>query len=270
LKKVLFTDLDGTLLDLYSYSCEQVRDSVNKLQEADISIVFCSSKTWAEQAYYLDELELKEPAIVENGSGIFFPEKSALASLISTKTIRLHDRQVLPLGQTYGKVLKALQEASAQHYPNLKFYANQSVEEISAITKLDFEGAQKARSRDFSETIFNADAASVDYARFKNAVESTGFQCIPGSKYITITDNRSDKGRAVKSLLRLYKRRYGKVISYGAGDSLNDLPMLKVVDFPYLVQKPDKSWVDCKVNKISKVNGIGPLGWNMLAKEILI
>jgi predicted mannosyl-3-phosphoglycerate phosphatase (HAD superfamily) len=49
LKKVLFTDLDGTLLDLSSYSSKVVQSAVSRLKDADISIVFCSSKTFAEQ-----------------------------------------------------------------------------------------------------------------------------------------------------------------------------------------------------------------------------
>jgi predicted mannosyl-3-phosphoglycerate phosphatase (HAD superfamily) len=152
----------------------------------------------------------------------------------------------------------------------LKYYANLSVAEISEITKLEPESSQKAKTRDFSETIFNADITSDEYAQFERAVNSKGFQCIPGSKYITISGKDTDKGRAVRILINIFKQKYGEVISFGAGDSLNDLPMLNVVDFPYLVQKPDKSWADIHLNKLTKVAAIGPEGWNIMAEEILV
>lgn len=265
-KKLLFTDLDGTLLDLQTYSCEQVGASVSQLKDAGISIVFCSSKTWEEQEHYLNELKLDEPVIVENGSGIIFPKRDEFFHFWDTEA---HGRYAKVLGKAYDEILKAVKDTSDKYYPGLKYYAISSLEEISEITKLDLEAARKAKSRDFSETIFNADLDSIEYLHFENALNSIGFQCIPGSKYVTITGHDSDKGNAVEYLIGLYKQQFEKVVSYGAGDSLNDLSMLEVVDFPYLVQKPDRSWVDCPLSKITKVQGIGPAGWNMLAKEVL-
>lgn len=267
MKKLLFTDLDGTLLDLETYSCELVRESVQKLKHTGVSIIFCSSKTWAEQEYYLRELELDGPAIVENGSGIILPGNSDL-NIQNKKSI--HEHQVVALGKSSDEVLSVLGEVANLHYPELKYYANQSVEEIAKITRLPFEAAAKAQKRDFSETLFNADPHSNAYRKFEKALKIHGFQCIPGSKYITITSSESDKGQAVKILIDAFKRKYGEVISYGAGDSLNDLAMLKIVDFPYLVQKPDTSWADIHLNKMTKVGAVGPAGWNMMAKEILI
>jgi hypothetical protein len=45
--------------------------------------------------------------------------------------------------------------------------------------------------------------------------------------------------------------------------------MLEVVDFPYLVQKPDKSWTNVHLNKLTKIAAVGPEGWNMIAQEVL-
>lgn len=267
MKKLLFTDLDGTLLDLETYSCELVKGSVQRLKSAGVSIIFCSSKTWAEQEYYLKELELDGPAIVENGSGIILPNNSNL-SIRNKKPMLEH--QVVALGKSSDEVLSVLREAANQYYPELKYYANQSDEEIAQITRLPLDAATKAKKRDFSETLFNANPHGDAYRQFEKALHIHGLQCIPGSKYITITSSESDKGQAVKILIDAYKRKYGDVISYGAGDSLNDLAMLKVVDFPYLVQKTDRSWTAMHLNKMTKVGAVGPEGWIIMAKEIMI
>ena len=39
-KIVIFTDLDGTLLDYYTYSCEIVMPLVARLRRASVAIVF--------------------------------------------------------------------------------------------------------------------------------------------------------------------------------------------------------------------------------------
>ena len=44
MKKIVFTDLDGTLLDLKSYSYARSREAVEFLQNREIPLVFCSSK----------------------------------------------------------------------------------------------------------------------------------------------------------------------------------------------------------------------------------
>ena len=41
MRKVLLSDLDGTLLDLKSYSFAQSEASVNELKEEGVPIVFC-------------------------------------------------------------------------------------------------------------------------------------------------------------------------------------------------------------------------------------
>lgn len=267
MKKLLFTDLDGTLLDLETYSPELVRASVKNLKAAGVSIIFCSSKTWAEQEHYLKELELDEPVIVENGSGIFLPQNSNL-SIKNRKPI--NDKHIIALGKSYDEILSAVRESANRYYPTLKYYDNLSIAEISRITGLPSEAAQKAKMRNYSETIFNADPQSDAYTKFENALKSHGLQCISGSKYITITSVESDKGRAVKILIDAYQHKYGKVTSYGAGDSLNDFAMLEVVDFPYLVQKPDSSWADINLNRLTKVSKVGPTGWKIIAREILM
>jgi hypothetical protein len=45
--------------------------------------------------------------------------------------------------------------------------------------------------------------------------------------------------------------------------------MLKFVDFPMLVQRPDGTWHDLKVDGLNKLNGIGPDGWILGFNKII-
>ena len=70
---VVFTDLDGTLLDSETYSYEKSLAMINRLKESGTPLIFCSAKTRVEQEVYRSELGLFHPFIVENGSAIFTP-----------------------------------------------------------------------------------------------------------------------------------------------------------------------------------------------------
>ena len=79
----------------------------------------------------------------------------------------------------------------------------------------------------------------------------------------------ADKGRAVNVLSSLYKAEYNDVITYGLGDSRNDEAMLAAVDYPYLVQRPDRSWINLDMVQAKGLTGVGPEGFTQLVERIL-
>jgi mannosyl-3-phosphoglycerate phosphatase len=90
-----------------------------------------------------------------------------------------------------------------------------------------------------------------------------------GSRYYHLT-GANDKGKAVKLLTDLYKQEHGKIVTIGLGDSLNDLPMLQVVDYPVLVQKPGGRYEESiRLSGLLKVLGIGPEGWRTAVLKLL-
>ena len=71
---VVFTDLDGTLLDHGTYSFEPARPGLEALLEAGIPLVFCTSKTRLETERWRRALANVHPFIVENGGAVYVPE----------------------------------------------------------------------------------------------------------------------------------------------------------------------------------------------------
>ena len=52
MKQVLFTDLDGTLLDLFDYSYDAALPALEFLKKRKIPVIVCTAKTLAENEYY--------------------------------------------------------------------------------------------------------------------------------------------------------------------------------------------------------------------------
>ena len=71
-KKIfIFTDLDGSLLHRDTFDFDIIKDFIIECHKSRIVIVPNSSKTKKEIEVFLDELGLKLPFIVENGSAIY-------------------------------------------------------------------------------------------------------------------------------------------------------------------------------------------------------
>jgi len=79
----------------------------------------------------------------------------------------------------------------------------------------------------------------------------------------------NDKGRAAVILSELFRRKLGEFRTIGLGDSVNDLPLLAVVDIPVLVQKPEGWWEEVDLPMLRRAEGIGPVGWRKAVEELI-
>ena len=70
---LIFSDLDGTLLDHYSYQSTAAQPTLKQLHDAKIPVILNTSKTLAELNIIRAELELETPFIIENGAAIYIP-----------------------------------------------------------------------------------------------------------------------------------------------------------------------------------------------------
>ncbi|MEE8044743.1 MAG: HAD-IIB family hydrolase, partial [Thermodesulfobacteriota bacterium] len=70
-KYIVFTDLDGTLLDHRNYSFLQAIPALDLLKEKNIPLIICTSKTKSEIEHYRTTLQNNFPFISENGGAIY-------------------------------------------------------------------------------------------------------------------------------------------------------------------------------------------------------
>ncbi|OIP44492.1 MAG: hypothetical protein COZ12_07165 [Deltaproteobacteria bacterium CG_4_10_14_3_um_filter_60_8] len=70
---LIFTDLDGSLLNHADYSFEAARPVLARIGARAIPLVFVTSETRGEVEIIQQEMGIAEPFVVENGGGIYFP-----------------------------------------------------------------------------------------------------------------------------------------------------------------------------------------------------
>jgi mannosyl-3-phosphoglycerate synthase len=263
--KVLFTDLDGTLLHPVSYSYTAALDSVRMLQEERIPIIFCSAKTMGEQQVYRKELDIKAPFIVENGAAIFIPKDYFRFPFSFSRII--DDYFVVELGIPYEEVREKMKSLCGKCEAQISGFGDLSIEEVAKVTGLNLLMAELAKKREYSETlIIEGNKKQVKAAL--DTIEQSELSYTFGGKFYEVYQG-GDKGKAVKILIELFKLNFGNISTIGLGDSLNDIEMLAAVDLPILVQGQGNRWSRVKVKNLKRVKGVGPKGWSQAASELI-
>jgi mannosyl-3-phosphoglycerate phosphatase len=140
-----------------------------------------------------------------------------------------------------------------------------TAEEIAALTGLGLAEAALAREREFGEPfVFEQ---GVDERLLKAAAER-GLRWTRGRLYHLMGEH--DKGKAIRLLKQWYEREHGTLTTIGLGDGLNDLPLLKEVDHPVLVQKEDGRYEPgVEIPGLIRAQGVGPAGWNRAILDLL-
>jgi len=266
---VVFTDLDGTLLDAATYSAEAAVEALAVLRRRGIPLVLVSSKTRAEIEPIRRRLALSTPFIVENGGAVFVPDGCFEAAL--PQAARRGGYQVIELGRPYGELRRALGELARATGEPLRGFGEMSVEEVVARTGLPRDEAAQAKQREYDEA-FVFEGGPDRWDALCRQAETRGLRCTRGGRFHHLMGPH-DKGQACRLLLDCYRRQRGggqAIKAIALGDSLNDLPMLEAADLPVLVQRPDGSYdPDVRLPRLRYAPGVGPLGWNQAVLSLL-
>ncbi len=259
--KVVFSDIDGTLIDTFTHEYGQSIEILRKLKEASIPVVLCSSKTRAEQEAIRKDLNLEdEPFIVENGGAIiipkgYFKEFSFVDGLI-----------IIELGGQASEIQRTLNEIRKDGIV-FKGVSDVSIDQLAEIVGMTHDEASRMSMRRYGETILEINIS--DKNKFENTLREKGLTVVHGGRYFDVTFG-NDKGKAVKILSDLYRKKMGdETVFVGVGDSPNDVPMLKSVDLPIIVQMYNGVWTELDIPEVIRVNGIGPSGWENVFVKIM-
>ena len=261
---LLFTDLDGTLLNHDNYAYEGAKPALKRIEAEKIPLIIVTSKTRQEVKALQKELGLEEPFIVENGGGIFFPQNYSNFKIGDYK--RKNDDCVVQLGRSYDDIRRFFLEVKAQF--GIKGFGDMDVQQIINLTGLPRHQAQLAQQRDFTEPFIIEKESKIDALEALALKE--GMKITRGGRFYHLIGIGQDKGKAVEVLIEVFKNNLNNnIVTVGLGDSQNDIPMLQQVDIPVLIPKLDGEYEDVDLSNMIRAKYPGSIGWNETVIGIL-
>lgn len=244
---LVFSDLDGTLLDHASYAWAPAAQALDLLRGMGCGVVLATSKTAAEVVQLREDIGFSDwPSIVENGGGLLLPgdppdETDPTYQLLRA---RLND---LPTG--------------------FVGFADMSVSEICARTGLPEEGARHAKMRRFSEPgVWTGSEAEFD--AFSRAAKSLGLFIQQGGRFLSLSFGGTKADR-MDELIEMY----APDLTIALGDAPNDVRMLERADYGVIVANPAATPIARLpgegAGRIRQSIHTGPKGWSESVLEIL-
>ncbi|MCH8498497.1 MAG: HAD-IIB family hydrolase [Marinobacter sp.] len=248
---LLFTDLDGTLLDHHSYQWQAAEPALRALERAGVPVIFTTSKTAAELAPLQQAIGNQHPCIAENGALVVIPPHYFHSA----------EQQVHYLGeprQTLLAILARLRDKGFQ----FQMFSDLSVQALSELTGLDSTSAGLALQRQATEPLlWQMGEAQLEHFRHELAAE--GLTLLAGGRFLHVMGH-FDKGEAMAWLVNAYRQYWGPgtLKTIALGDGPNDAGMLMAADYPVLI--PGARSAECVIDhsRLRHAPAPGPKGWN--------
>lgn len=256
-KLVIFTDLDGCLLNKSDYDWSAAKPVLQQLQRLNIPVVLNSSKTPAEMAELASEFQLAGlPFISENGGVIEWNDLAEAGQ---------ESRQIL--GAPRSQILQLLR----QHKADFRFrsFFDLGIDGIMQATDLNRAKATLASDRQSTEPLLWEDS-DVALADFKSVVEAAGLTLTRGGRFWHVTGQNS-KGAAMRVVAQRFAKEDDDAnwITAGIGDSPIDQSMLNAADYPIGI--PATGSLNVQINETRGIVATdeGSTGWAKAVTELL-
>ncbi|MEL6522327.1 MAG: HAD-IIB family hydrolase [Pseudomonadota bacterium] len=247
---LVFTDLDGTLLDHETYSWDAAHPALAQLAEIGAKVVLASSKTAAEIAPLRAAMGLGEtPAIVENGAGL------------------LRDGRNGPIADDYARLTGVLDQLES-HFPGgFQGFHQWTAQEIANQTGLTLEAASLAADRQFSIP-GRWCGAEEDLQSFLQALAAEGVDARQGGRFLTLSFGATKADRMAE-----ISAAFGDPPTLALGDAPNDIEMLETANHGAIIANPaHKPLPELKgetEGRIRRSTLPGPAGWNEMVDLIV-
>ena len=270
-RHVVFTALEGTLLNSGSQLSDSAADAIGELSRRHVPLVLASRGTRAQIEPLRTKIEHSHPFITESGGGLFLPD--GYFSLRLEGAVRAARYFCIPFAQPYADATAALQEIAAAANASVVGYGQMSPREVARNTGEPLREAERACQREFSERFFFAGETEAATRRFEELARKRKWQVTPGDPFWELRSG-NDEANAVRYLMRLYKKAtpHTRLRSVGLGSSAEDLPLLSAVDHAVVLpQRGDKfdASLTSHLPNATFVDAPGPVGWGPAVLQIL-
>ena len=248
---LVFSDIDGTLIDHDTYSYSAAEECLELLRRHHIPLILASSKTSAEIIPLRRELGFQgSPAICENGAGLIEGDTEAGTSGDDYHRLR--------------RLLNIVPKALRRHF---RGFGDMTTEEVVEATGLPADAAVRARRREFSEPGLWSGSED-EKARFLESLNKKGVSATQGGRFLTLSFGATKANRMGEIMAR-----FEAPVSIALGDAPNDVEMINAADYGVIVANPSHAPLPTldgeKTGRIIRTKKPGPEGWSGAVLRIL-
>lgn len=258
---VVFSDLDGTLLDHETYSFDVARPGLDALKSRGIPLILASSKTRAEMQDLAPQLGAAG-LIFENGGGVEWPD-----------TLEPCDGNIVE-SPDYASIRALLDGLPDGLRATVNGFGDMSDEEVARVTGLPIEGARLARQREHSEPfVFTGSPAQL--SEIEKAVAAKAWRLVRGGRFNTITGSNT-KATRLEQIAAAYAARQPagtRVYTIALGDAPNDADMIDAADRGFIICNPAGAAMPDLAGEeagcVTRSTLPGPAGWSESVAQAL-
>ncbi|WP_267897014.1 HAD-IIB family hydrolase [Corallincola holothuriorum] len=270
---MVYSDLDGTLLDHHNYSFAAAQRSLALLASANFPLLLNTSKTFSEVISLRHQLDNHHPFIIENGSAICIPANYFvwLDGMLSTQLYAGEQRYFIQnLGPNYSNIIKVLHQLRKQHGYQFTGFADMSDADVADCTSLPLADAQMAKRRQASEPMLWQDSDAA-LTQLKLQLKPLGLKVLKGGRFLHVMGH-VDKSTALDWLQPHFARKYAqfKQITVALGDSQNDLCMLERADIGVVIPDAKNQRLSPVGKQIKFASQQGPEGWDAVMYPLIL
>tara|TARA_X000000950_G_scaffold289434_1_gene413418 strand:+ start:3833 stop:4648 length:816 start_codon:yes stop_codon:yes gene_type:complete len=209
---LIFTDLDGTLMD-DRYDVKGACAALDEVARLGNVCFPTTSKTYAEMLALNNHRTFPSAAVFENGAGILWTSSS----------------EPDLFGRPAEEIYALLDQIRADYGYAFTSFSDMSVMDLMAMTGLDYDGAQRAKTRIGSEPLLWRDSEQA-FTDFRELLSQIGLQAVQGGAFVSIMDTGCSKGAALEKIVSCYQHGGPAPGIMACGDAPNDLTMLTAAD----------------------------------------
>lgn len=254
---LIFTDLDGTLLDHFSYSAKPADALIEQLTDAALAdVIAVTSKTHAELLQLQSRIPLSsKAAVTENGS-----------------VVRLQDGedvQTVVHGIEHDVILNHVAKLPSSLRKSVTGFSDMTADQVATATGLEIDDARRAKKREATEPFLWSGSES-EFSEMESLLGKEGIRIQRGGRFFHFTGNAT-KDQAMLNMVESVSQQAPKaiVISIALGDGPNDLDMIEAADFGVIMPNPDGVSIASKRPNIRIAPYPGPKGWVVAVREII-